>query len=262
MLLGFNVEDVRLNLNLFRMRIRDRYMGSALGAVWAILHPLLLLGTYTFVFGFVLKSKIPGADTTLAYTIWMISGFVPYLAFSEALNESANSVVGSASLVKNIVFKSETIPVAAVLTAAVPFAVGMLFLVVLLLVDGRGLTWHAVALVPVVCVQFAFLAGAALFLSATTVFIRDIAHILPTLTMLLLFFTPIFYPIEAMPAAIQKLTFWNPLYQMVRPYSDILLSHRLPDWRGLAYLVGLAMLLMVFGLRYFRSLKGYFEMKL
>jgi lipopolysaccharide transport system permease protein len=262
LLLGFNAEDIRLIFNLFKMRIRDRYMGSSLGTIWAILHPLFLLGTYTFVFGFVLKSKIPGSDTTLSYAIWMISGFVPYLAFSDAVIESSTSVVGSASLVKNIVFKSETIPVAATLTAAVPFTVGMLFLMILLFLDGQEVTWHAVALVPVVCVQFAFLVGVALFFSATTVFVRDIAQILPTVIMLLLFFTPIFYPIEAMPGIIQKLSFWNPLYQIVHPYSDILLRHQLPEWRGMAYLLGLSVVLILSGLRYFRFIKGYFEMKL
>ena len=101
--LGFRGSDLRLILNIFKMRIRDRYLGSALGIIWAILHPLFLLGTYTFVFGFVFKTKIPGSDTTLSYAIWMISGFVPYLAFTESVNDSANSVVSSAALVKNIV---------------------------------------------------------------------------------------------------------------------------------------------------------------
>ncbi|MBI5740650.1 MAG: ABC transporter permease [Nitrospirae bacterium] len=244
------------------MNIRDRYLGSALGLFWAVLHPLLLLGIYTFVFGFVLKSKLPGAETTFAYSIWMISGFVPYMAFSDAINVSTSSVIGGSGLVKNIVFKSETLPIAATLTAGVPFTVGMIFLMFLLFADGNYPTWHIVALVPVIILQFAFLTGAAFFLSATTVFIRDIAQALPTLIMFLLFFTPIFYPVESMPQLIEKLTFFNPLYQMTRPYRDILFQHQLPDWRGMAYLGFLATVLILSGLKYFRRLKGYFEMKL
>mgnify|MGYP000908890106 CR=1 FL=1 len=132
-LLGFNKSDAILALNLAKMNIRDRYLGSALGLLWAILNPLLLLGMYTFIFGFIFKAKLPGSETTFAYAIWLISGMVPYLAVSEALTATAGSVVGGAGMVKNVIFKSETLPYAATLTSAVPFAVGMFFLVLLLI---------------------------------------------------------------------------------------------------------------------------------
>lgn len=262
MILGFNKDDVRLIYNLFKMNIRDRYLGSSLGLFWAVLNPLLLLGMYTFIFGFVMKSKLPGAETTFAYAIWMISGFVPYLAFSDALNVSSTAIISGNNLVKNIAFKSETLPIAATLTAAVPFVVGMAFLLILIIVDGNYPTWHVVALIPTMVLQFAFLAGMAFFLSSMTVFVRDISQALPTATMLLLFFTPIFYPYEMMPGPIKKITFFNPLYQMTQPYRDIILQHQLPDWRGLAYLAVISALLIFAGLKFFRRLKGYFDMKL
>ena len=244
------------------MNLRDRYLGSKLGLFWAILNPLLLLGMYTFVFGFVLKAKVPGAKTTFAYSIWMISGFVPYLAFSEALVNSSNAIISGKSLIKNIIFKSEILPIAATMTAGVPFIVGMFFLVVLLCLDGNYPTWHSIAIVPVIVAQFTFLIGLSLYVSATAVFIRDIIQMLPTLIMLLLFFTPIFYPIQSMPPIIRKLTFFNPLYQMSIPYRNILLKHYFPDWKGLVYLGILGICLVVSGLEYFRYLKGYFDMRL
>lgn len=259
---GFSPADSRLIINLFKMSIRDRYLGSVLGLVWAVLNPLFLLGMYTFIFGFVFKAKIPGSETTLSYAIWMISGLVPYMAFAEALNASASSVVSGASMVKNVVFKSETLPYAAVLTAIVPFIVGMIFLLILLFADGNYPTWHVVAIIPLILLQFAFLGGVGLFLGATTVFIRDIVQALSTIVMFLMFFTPIFYPREILPRLVQKITFFNPLYQMTQPFRDVILYHRLPDLAGLAYLAVLALLLNIFGLKYFRKLKGYFEMKL
>lgn len=262
MILGFIRDDVRLVLNLFKMNIRDRYLGSRLGLFWAVVQPLLLLGIYTFVFGFVLKSKIPGAETTFGYSIWMISGFVPYMAFSDAISVSATSVIGGSSLVKNLVFKSETLPIAATLTAGVSFTVGLIFLFILLLIDGNYPTWHVMALFPVIFLQFAFLLGASFFISATTVFVRDLAQVIPTGIMLLLFFTPIFYPLESMPLILRKINFFNPLHQMTYPYRDILFQHRLPDWGGMIYLGLLSAIFILGGLKYFRRLKGYFEMKL
>jgi lipopolysaccharide transport system permease protein len=66
--LGLDKRDLRLTFNLFKMMLRDRYLGSALGGAWAILNPLMLLGLYTFVFGFVFRSKLPGVDSTFAYS--------------------------------------------------------------------------------------------------------------------------------------------------------------------------------------------------
>jgi len=261
-LFGFSPADGRLIVNLFKMSIRDRYLGSALGLVWAVLNPLLMLGMYTFIFGFVFKAKTPGAETTLSYAIWMISGLVPYMAVSEALMTTASSVVGGANMVKNVVFKSETLPYAAVLTAAVPFVVGMIFLFVLLMIDGNYPTWHVIAIFPLIFLQFAFLGGIGLFLSATTVFIRDIIQALSTVIMFMMFFTPIFYSRDMLPKFAQNITFLNPLYQITQPYRDIIINHRLPDFSGLAYLAILALLLNIFGLKYFRKLKGYFEMKM
>lgn len=261
-LFGFSSAEGRLIINLFKMNIRDRYLGSTLGIVWAVLNPLFLLSMYTFIFGFVFKAKIPGAETTFAFAIWLISGMVPYLAFSDALNATASSVISGAGMVKNVVFKSETLPYAAALTAVVPFVVGMMFLFILLIIDGNYPSWHIIAILPVIILQFTFFGGIGLFLSATTVFVRDIIQALSTFIMLLMFFTPLFYAKEMLPSIIQKITFFNPLYQITDPYREIILYHRLPDFTGLAYLAVLALLLNVFGLKYFRKLKGYFSMKL
>lgn len=261
-LLGFHREDARLTYNIFKMNIRDRYLGSTLGLTWAVVNPLLLLGMYVFVFGFVIPAKIPGADTTLAYSIWLISGYVPYLAISDSLSCTASSVIAGSGLVKNIVFKSETLPLAATMAAAVPFAVGSTFLFILLIIDGNYPSVHAIALIPVILIQFLFLASVGLFLSATTVFIRDIVQILPTFLLLIIFFTPVFYTLEMMPDIIQDLTFFNPFYHIMQPYREILVYHRFPDWGGVAYLGGLSVTMFVAGLYYFRRLKGYFEMGL
>lgn len=259
---GFNKSDAILALNLAKMNIRDRYLGSALGLFWAVLNPMMLLGMYTFIFGFIFKAKLPGSETTFAYAIWLISGMVPYLAVSEALTATAGSVVGGAGMVKNVVFKSETLPYAATLTSAVPFAVGMFFLVLLLIIDGNYPSWHIIFIVPLVLIQFALLSGVGLFLSATTVFVRDIMQALTTGIMFLMFFTPIFYTREMLPGIIRKLTFFNPLYQLTQPYREVILYHRIPDMSGLLYIFALAIIFNMLGLKYFRHLKGYFEIKL
>ncbi len=261
-LLGFDVNDIALTYNLWKMGLRDRYLGSYLGLFWAILQPTLLLVLYTFVFGIVLKVQPQGISSPIAYVIWMFSGLIPYFVFNEAISSSANSLISNASLIKNIVFKSETIPIAAVFNAIVPLIVGLIFIFLLLIIDGQMLTWHILLLLPIILLQFIFLIGLGYLLSATAVFFRDIIQLIPTLTMALLFATPIFYPIENMPAIVAKLTFFNPLYQMVQPYRGVIVNHQVPDLFGLLYFGILSLVLLMVGLFYFRKLKGYFEMVL
>jgi lipopolysaccharide transport system permease protein len=261
-ILEYQREDIRLIYSLFKMKLRDRYLGSALGFFWSVLNPIFLLGMYTFVFGFVFKAKLPDSESTFAFAIWLISGFVPYLSISDSLNTTAGSIVGGSSLVKNIVFKSETLVLASVLISMIPFAVGMFFLIILLVIDGNYPTWHVVSLAPVLVFHLTLLAGLGFFLGATTVFIRDIVQALPTATLLILFFSPIFYTVEMLPWPIKQLTFFNPFYQICQPYREVLLYHRFPSLPGLLYMMALSSIFFILGLKYFRHFKGYFEMKL
>jgi ABC-type polysaccharide/polyol phosphate export permease len=143
---------------------------------------------------------------------------------------------GAANLVKNIVFKTEALPLAAVLAAVVPGVIGLLCLGILLLADGQWPTWHAVFVLPVLALQLLLLAGLGLWLGATAVFVRDLVHVMPLVTSLILFLSPIFYPREMMPEWVQGVTYFNPFYQMVCPYREALTRHCVPDLWGLLYL--------------------------
>src|SRR6478752_7517935 len=112
-MLGFARTDGRLTVNLLAMNIRDRYLGSSLGSVWAIANPLFMLVLYTFLFGFVFKVRLPGAETTFAYALWLISGYGPWLGTVEALTAATHSVVGASGIVKNLAIKTELLPIAA-----------------------------------------------------------------------------------------------------------------------------------------------------
>lgn len=258
-ILGFNRGDLKVTYNLIKMTLRDRYLGSHLGMFWAVFNPLLLMGMYTFVFGFILKSKVPGSESSLIFVIWLLGGFAPWLAVSEGLNNSANSVVSGASLVKNIVFKTELLPIATTICGMVPMLVGLAILFTLLLITGIGISWNLLWLLVVIPIQVFFLIGLGFFFAAVTVFIRDVAQVLGSLLLLLLFFTPIFYSLDQMPRVIQKITFFNPFYQAVAPYRTILIDKQSPEITGFLYLMVISVLLWYGGLKFFRKCKPYFE---
>jgi len=259
---GFDPSDARLLWNFFKMNVRDKYLGSRLGSVWAIANPLLMLTIFTFVFGYVYRLRLPGAETTFSYTIWMISGYGPWLASTEAIMATTMSVVSAAGLVKNMAFKAEILPIAAALTGLLPLGVCSCLLVVLLLVDGNTLSWHALMVLLIAILQFAFVASLGFFLSVITVFVRDLGIALPNVLTIVLFATPIFYPIESMPRVMQVLSQGNPFYIISEGYRQALIYHRTPDVLGLVYLAAVSFGLGVSGLKVFRRLKGYLEARL
>ncbi|HCU89664.1 MAG TPA: ABC transporter permease [Gammaproteobacteria bacterium] len=261
-LLGFERRDFVLGFNLFKLSLSDRYLGSTLGLIWAIVNPVLMLGIFTFVFGFVFKSKLPGAETSMSYVIWLISGYAPWLGISEGLASGTSSVVANSGVVKNLAFKTELLPIQGALMGCIPLAVGLTFLVVLLAIDGRAPTLSWVMIPFAIIMQFVFVAGISFFLSALNVFVRDVGVALTNLLIVLLFLTPIFYPITAFPGAMRVIAEFNPFYVLSEAYRLPLLEGRIPSAWQLIYVIGVSTITFVLGLAFFRRLKNYFDARL
>jgi lipopolysaccharide transport system permease protein len=260
--LGFDRRDVRMLINLFRMALGDRFLGSSLGLIWAVLSPLMLMGIFCFVFTFVFPSRLPGRDGTLPYVIWLISGYAPWLGISEGLSSATSSVVGSAGIVKNIAFKSELLPVVGSMLGLVPLTVGLLLIFALQIGTGNGISPTIVALPLVIALQLLFISGLGLFLGALNVFVRDTALALPNVLTILLFASPIFYPMTSYPASVQALLIYNPFYVLAECYRASILFGVFPPLWMPTYLTVLAALLFLAGLWWFRRLKSFFDTRL
>ncbi|MEJ8835236.1 ABC transporter permease [Ramlibacter sp. AN1133] len=254
--LGFDRRDASTVWNFFRMFLRDRFLGSRLGTVWAVVNPVLMLAIYTYVFGFVFKARLPGADSTLAFATWLIAGYGPWLAITESLNSAASCVVSSSGLVKNMAFKTECLPLAASMLGLVPLSISAVFAAVLMVVDGNMPSWHALAAIPGILLTFAFVAALGLGLAALTVFVRDVSVMLPNLLMMVLFASPIFYPLDAMPRLLQVVAAWNPFFLLAEFVRAPLVFHRIPPLSQWLYVAALTAVLGYFTLTLFRRLKG------
>ncbi|HEX2544599.1 MAG TPA: ABC transporter permease [Ramlibacter sp.] len=254
--LGFDRRDATTTWNFFRMFLRDRFLGSRLGTVWAVLNPIMMLGIYTYVFGFLFKARLPGADTTLAFSTWLIAGYGPWLAISEGLNSAAQSVTGNVGLVKNMAFKTECLPIAASLLGLVPLGVSVVFCLVLMSIDGNVPTWHAIAAIPGILLIFAFLAAVGLGLAVLTVFVRDTTMILPNVLMMILFASPIFYPLDVMPGILARAAEWNPFYLLSQFIREPVMFHRIPPLSQWVYATVLITVIGLVNLTLFRRLKG------
>jgi lipopolysaccharide transport system permease protein len=260
--LGFDKSDARMVLNVFKMNLADRFLGSSLGLAWAVMSPLILMGLYCFVFTYVFPGRLPGHPGSVSFLLWLISGYAPWMGISEGLTSSTASVVANAGLVKNIAFKSEVLPIAGALLGLVPMGVGFAVLVAINLLTG-SFFGPEVLLVPFAAIlQLVLVAGVGLFLAALNVFLRDTALLLPNALTALLFASPIFYSIESYPAFLRPVLALNPFYVLAEFYRLPLIEGRLPPVWMILYLTVVAAVLFVAGLAWFRRLKPYFDVRL
>jgi lipopolysaccharide transport system permease protein len=261
-IVGFDRRDLGMFRNLFKLTLGDRFLGSALGLAWAVLSPLLLMGIFTFVFTFVFPSRLPGREGALPYVIWLLSGYAPWLAINEGLSTSTSSIVGNAGIVKNIALKSEILPIVGASIGLVPLVVSLVVILLLQLISGELPRLALLSLPIVLGLQILFVSGLGLFLAALNVFVRDTALALPNVLTLLLFASPIFYPLTAYPAAARMVLRFNPFYVIATCYRAPILDGVLPPlWMAL-YMVFVSATIFMAGLSWFRRLKSFFDARL
>ena len=208
--------------------IASRYQGSFFGALWTVLNPLLLMATYFFVFGVVLRSRWSGDASQSGYVLYFLAGMLPWLAFSEAAGRAPNVVLEHRTFVSKLVFPIETLPANLVIAGLITELFGLaIFLTGLLLARGAvpvAVLWLPVILIP----QILLTLGVAWILAAIGVFMRDLGQVIGLLLTLGFFLTPICYPETSLPEAAMRLMQFNPIYILVNGYRMMLLESQAP----------------------------------
>ncbi|BBK30173.1 lipopolysaccharide transport system permease protein [Stella humosa] len=228
----------QLILQLARREVEGRYRGSLLGLAWAVAQPLLYLAVFTFVFGSVFEARWGVATGPRApFGLTLFAGLIVYWHFSEAVSRAPGLVLAHASLVKRVLFPVEVLPMAAVLAASFHTALALTVWLAGHLVF-VGLPPWTFVLAPVVLAPVALMALAISYVVAGVgVYARDIGQLVTVGLTVLMFLSPIFYPLEAVPAAYRQYFFLNPLTAAVEEMRGVLLDGRLPGLMTLAGLV-------------------------
>ena len=220
-----------LVVRLIRRELESRYKGSLLGILWALLIPILMLSVYTFVFTKVFQSHWANRPTSVTgeYSLNLFCGLLLFGIFSDAIVRAPRLILDNASYVKKVLFPLEILPLVTVGTALLNAAIGFIvFFIFYFFVF--GLPPLISLLLPFVWApMILFTIGLVWFLSSIGVYFRDIQHIVGVAISLLLFLTPIFYPISALPANAQIIIGLNPLSIVIESSRQILFNNQLPD---------------------------------
>jgi lipopolysaccharide transport system permease protein len=249
----------RFLLGQFTSReFKSRYKGTYLGFVWSIMLPIILIATYTFVFGFVFKSRWASHDEgAVFFAVTLFAGLIPFNFFSDLFTSSAFLIQSNTNLVKKVVFPLEILILSRVFSSLMHS--GISFLILLILLFQQNLFHQTWILYPVILFPFIlFVTGISFIISALSVFIRDIGQILGVVVSLLMFLSPIFYKIESIPAKIRPYVALNPIATIAEESRAILIFGNYPSQSGVLWLWIIGISTLIIGIVFFKKLKNSF----
>ena len=234
--------------------IKVRYKQTVLGAAWAIIQPFFTMVVFSLFFGKLARVPSDG----IPYPIFAYAALVPWMFFANGLNQSSDSLVGSADLIKKVYFPRLIVPISSIISGVIDFVLSFLVLVGMMLFYGIFPTANFIWLPFLLLLAFVTSLGVGLWLSALNVQFRDVRHTVPFLTQFWLFATPIAYPSSLLPEPWHTLFGINPMVGVVEGFRWALLGTETAPGPIIIVSSLVALVLLVGGAFFFRRMEKTF----
>jgi ABC-type polysaccharide/polyol phosphate export permease len=252
------VERRSLLFQLVRRDFQQRFVGSAVGWIWGLIHPLVLLVSWWFVFDHLMRFPLSPNPFTNNYPLYLFAGMLPWLLFSDTVQRSATSLLDQSNLITKTVFPSEIVPVSVFLSSLVSHGLALA-----LVIAATGVMLNHISifliLLPIYVLIVGLLAvGVGWVVASLHVFQRDTAQVLSVILQFWFWLTPIFVTEDLYRGKAHWLLVANPLSHIVRSYRYLLLTHSLPDWGDLGVAAASSATAFLLGGLFFRYMKRGF----
>ena len=248
-----------LILALAKRDVVGRYRGSFMGLMWSFFYPLMMLAVYTFVFSVVFGARWQGGTgSKTEFALVLFTGLLAFNFFSECLGRAPGLIVSNVNYVKKVVFPLEILTVVSLLSAAFHMLISMVvwcvFYLVLFGLPSAEIFWLPIALLPLLFITL----GLSWFLSSLGVFLRDVSQVITVLITVLMFMSPIFYSVEAMPEKYRPFIRTNPLTTVIEQVRGVMIWGKPIDWHVWGWFVPASMVVAWLGFVWFqKTRKGF-----
>lgn len=202
--------------------IKVRYRKSFLGILWTVLNPLMMMAVLTVVFSTIFRSNIEN------FPVYYLTGSLLFSFNSEATTQAQTAIIGNASLIKKVYIPKYLFPLSRVMSSLVNLCFSFIALLIVMIVTKS--TFHPTmifAVYPIICLMM-FTTGLSLVLSVYTVFFRDLVHLYGVFTLIWMYLTPLFYPLEMLPPEAKSIVEMNPLYHFIVYFRLVILDGHIP----------------------------------
>ncbi|WP_338845958.1 ABC transporter permease [Massilia sp. W12] len=243
-------------LGSVKREFQVKYRYSLLGALWAILQPLAQILVYTVVFSQLMQARLPGAQNSASYSIYLCAGILSWGLFSEIATRAQTVFLDHANLMKKISFPRFCLPVIVVLNALLNFSIIFTLFTLYLLLSGNFPGLAYLALFPVLGLVCLLAIGLGMLLGVLNVFFRDVGQFFSIFIQFWFWLTPIVYAPQILPAEVRAWLAYNPMAHLLGACQQIVLANQWPDWLALAPSAGFALLCCIAGLALFRKRAG------
>lgn len=223
----------QLIVQMTKREVVGRYKGSVMGLAWSFFNPVFMLVVYTFVFSMIFKSRWGGDDSKTLFAVVLFVGMIVLGLFSEVLNRAPSLILSNVNYVKKVVFPIEILPVIAMGAALFHSLISLGVLLVAFMLFNGYLHWTVIftplVLLPLIIVTL----GISWMLAALGVFLRDVGQTIGIITTVLMFLSPVFYPVTAVPEKFRPFIMANPLTFIIEQAREVLIWGHTPNWIGL-----------------------------
>lgn len=237
-----------------RRGLVTRYRQTSLGVLWAIVQPLLTSLVYVIVFSYVLRIKTGSTP----YAVFIITNVVLWSYFSRIVLSGSASILANMDLVTRARFPREFLPLAVTVESMVDLAIGLVIVVPLFVLNHVALTSAAAIALLAFAVETLLAVGLALLLAGLTVLVRDLVHILPIAVQLLLYLSPVVYPLAVVPPEFRSIFLLNPIGAIFATYNESLFLGKFDLAGQLALATGISVAVLFMSYRLFKRLEWRF----
>lgn len=243
-------------LGSVKREFQSKYRNSMLGAAWTVLNPLAMIIVYTVIFSQIMRAKLPGIDSTFAYSIYLCAGVLTWGLFAEITGRCQNIFLENANLIKKLSFPRICLPAIVILSAGLNFSIIFSLFTLFLILSDNFPGWVFLAVFPVLTVQIVFSVGLGIILGVLNVFFRDVGQFFNIVLQFWFWFTPIVYPLTILPEEIRPFMAWNPMATLINAYQMIMVNGQWPQWETLIPISLIAVILCILGMLLFRKRSG------
>lgn len=257
------IRNRQLIAQMARREVVGRYKGSVMGLLWSFLNPIFMLAVYTFFFSVVFKvrwnSGVDGVEESKTqFAVVLFAGMIVHGLFAEVLNRAPDLITNNVNYVKRVVFPLEILPIVSLSAALFHSLVSLSVLLIAFIIFNHYLHW-TIIFAPLVFLPLIIISlGFAWMLASLGVFLRDVGQTIGIFTTILMYISPVFFPISAMPEKYRPIIMANPLSFIIEQAREVLIWGHLPDWTGIGIYTAAASVVAWLGFIWFqKTRKGF-----
>jgi len=244
-----HIHALRLLVN---RELASRYQGTFLGVIWLFIQPLIMVVVYAFVFSVIMKVRIAGVDNAYHFALYLMVAMMPFFAFQESLISASNALYANSSLLHKTTLPAVLLPLVPIMATLITEVVALVVLIVAAFLLLHQFSYYLFLLPLLIAIRLCLSVAMGYFIAILSVFIPDLRQALGLLLTMLLFLTPVFYPVEMIPVDLLPFNALNPLYHLLDAYRAIIIRAELPNV-GVLYVALFAVILLILSVTFFQK---------